>query len=93
MWLQMVYAGEELRPDKSHIIFDKMSDEVICAAQDINYELGKRAKQQIRAFIKEGFSVGVIRGEKKEIALAQGHKLREVAKVINDRAKLHGRPK
>lgn len=89
MWLQMEHAGSEVRPDRAHIIFDKMSDDVICALQDPDYELGRRAKGQINAFVKEGFSVGIIHRNTKQIARAKGHKFSEVAKVIDDRAKLH----
>ena len=91
MWLQMKKAGLELRPDVGHIIFDKFSEEVICAAQDPDYDLTSRVKKQINFFNNEGYSVGVIKGYRKEIALAKGHKLEEVAKVIDDRSKLHRR--
>jgi hypothetical protein len=91
MWLQMENVGIELRPDKSHVIFSKMSDEVICGDHDPDYEVNKRVKGQIRSFNKQGFSVGMIRGKEKIIYLSKGHKFKEVAKVIDDRAKLYRR--
>ena len=39
MWSQMSHAGIELRPDKSGIIFDKMSGDVITARLDVDAKI------------------------------------------------------
>jgi hypothetical protein len=96
MWSQMDYVGIELRPDNSHIIFDKASDRTICAAQDPDYELNDLVKSQIQAFLKEGFSVVIIKKDKKLIYVAEGHSFEEaktdvLRRAERGRAKLHRR--
>jgi hypothetical protein len=91
MWLQMENPGIELRPDKSHIIFNKTSDKTICARQDPDYELSKLVMQQIKEFNKQGYSVAVLRVEMKYVYLANDHTLDQVKRDIHDRSKLHGR--
>lgn len=92
MWLQMENAGIELRPDKSHIIFNKTSDKTICGRQDPGYELSKLVMQQIKEFNKQGYSVVILRDEIKNVYLVNGHTLDQVKRDIYDRSKLHGRP-
>ena len=92
MWLQMENVGAELRPDKSHIIFDKTSDKTICARQDADYKLSKLVMQQIKEFNKQGYSVVILRDEMKYVFLTNGHTLGDVKRDIDDRSKLHRRP-
>ena len=91
MWLQMEYAGIELRPDKSHIIFNKASNKTICARQDTDFELNGLVMQQVEEFKKQGFSVVIRRDEMHYVYLAEGHTLNEAKRDINDRSKLHRR--
>lgn len=92
MWLQMENAEDELRPDRMHVIFEKIDEEIVLGLQDPDYELNNLAKRQISYFVKNGFSVALVKGEEKEgIYLAKGHKLHEVGRVVNDRSKLYRR--
>ena len=91
MWLQMENAGIELRPDKSHIIFDKASDKTICARQDPDYELSELVMQQIKEFNKQGYSVAIFKVEVAYVHLAKGHTLDQVKRDIHDRSKLYRR--
>ncbi len=91
MWLQMENVGAELRPDKSHIIFDKTSDKTICARQDADYKLSKLVMQQVKEFNKQSYSVVILRNEMKYVYLANGHTLDGVKRDIDDRSKLHRR--
>lgn len=91
MWLQMEKVEEELRPDNSHIIFEKVSEAVILGLQDPDYELTSIAKNQISYFIRDGFSVALINKGKKGIYLARGHTIEEVGRIINDSSELYRR--
>lgn len=62
MWARMEHTGEELRPDKCHVIFDKLSDDVISAKLEIGHGLIPLVKGQIKYFNKEGYSVVAVRG-------------------------------
>ena len=90
MWLEMENAGIELRPDNSHIIFNKASDKTICGRQDTDYELNKRAEQQIKEFNRQGYSVAVLRDEMKYVYLTDEHTMDDVKKDIDNRSKLLG---
>lgn len=88
-WRQMENVGEELRPDKSHIIFDKLSDNTICARQDEDYEVSNIAIKQIYAFKREGFSVIVLIGNEKQVHLAAGHTMERVKEDLNDNSSIY----
>ena len=88
MWLQMDDIGIEMRPDKCHVIFDRISDKTICAAQDPDYNLNDFVKRQINLFLKEGFSVVIIKGDKKTVYVSKGHSFEEAKRdVINQELK------
>jgi len=88
-WKQMKNAGEDLRPDKCGVLFEKWSDNVIVGATDemlSNLVLG-----QIDYFRSENISVLIMDHNKKSITyfLADGHTKEYVRKEINDSPKLH----
>gem|GEM_PF-4134891 len=85
----MKNAGEDLRPDKCGVLFEKWSDNVIVGATDemlSNLVLG-----QIDYFRSENISVLIMDHNKKSITyfLADGHTKEYVRKEINDSPKLH----
>lgn len=89
-WVQMKDANINLRPDRSKIIFDKVSDSVFCAVQHPDYKMKGRVKQQILSFLNNGFSVVVMHPEAKtkpEMYLADGHTGKDVWQQIIEQAK------
>ena len=84
MWLQMENAGIELRPDKSHIIFDRISDKTICARQDFASLLSNKVINQIKRFNEEGFSVIVLYGNSKKVYLTKNQSLENVKRDFYD---------
>lgn len=88
-WSQMDTVNKKLRPDKSKIIFDKVSDGVFSAIQHPHYEITKTAFRQIFKFMKDGFSVVVLYPKAKKQAqmfLAKGHEGSDVWKQVTDKA-------
>ncbi|MGD2072034.1 MAG: hypothetical protein PVG65_00890 [Candidatus Thorarchaeota archaeon] len=83
----MENVGIEMRPDKSHVIFDKISNRTICASQDPKYELNEFIKGQINFFLKEGFSIVIIKGFKKTVYVANGHTFEEAKKEVIENIK------
>jgi hypothetical protein len=57
MYVQMENIPVELRPDKCHVIFEKMSDDRILGTLDARYDLTDIANRQISSFLKQGFEV------------------------------------
>lgn len=91
MWVQMKEVGQALRPDRSHIIFEKVTDTIICGLQDPDFGMTYLAEGQIGSFNRQGFSVGLINGRSKGVYLAKGHTRLEVGGVLNDRSELYRR--
>jgi hypothetical protein len=91
MWLQMDAVGIEMRPDKSHIIFDKISDTTICAIHDPDYEISKFVIGQIASFNKEGYSVVIFYGKKHSVFRLPEHDYTTIMREIDDRSKLYRR--
>ena len=89
MWLQMNNVGEELRPDKCGIIFDRISDDVICARIEKGIKLNELVMNQIKAFNREGFSILIFRDKDSKCFLKLGHSENYVRGIINDYSKLH----
>lgn len=83
-WLQMENVGIELRPDNSHVIFDRIADKTICARQDSDYELSELVINQIKQFNKQNFSVLLLCGNLKSVHLTKGHTMKEVKKDFYD---------
>jgi hypothetical protein len=91
MWSQMEYAGIELRPDKCHVIFDRVGDDVISARIEKRHKLNGLVLGQLNAFNNDGFSVLLLNGNLSSCFLAKGHTQDYVKERVIDCAKLHGR--
>ena len=89
MWSQMDTVGNELRPDKCGIIFDKISDEVITARLDDDRKIKDLVMGQINSFINEGFSVLIFRGREKKFFMNDKHTKEHVIEAVNDRSLIH----
>ena len=89
MWAQMKHAGDELRPDKCNIVFDRIADEVITARIEEGSKLNGLLTAQIDFFNNEGFSVLVFRGRDKKFFLNDKHSEKYVLEAVNDRSELH----
>lgn len=89
MWVQMENAGEELRPDKSGIIFSRSSDDVISARLDEDRLLNSLTLGQIQAFNNEGFSVVVFRGKEQKFYLNNTHTKIDVVRAVHGRTIIH----
>jgi hypothetical protein len=76
-------VGEELRPDKLHIIFEKISDRTIFGLQDPQYEPTELAKRQAFDFVRQGYSVFISHGSKNTILNEKGNR-EEVIRDVNE---------
>ena len=86
MWHQMEKAGEELRPDKCNVIFDRASEDVIVARLEENKKLNNLVLAQINSFINEGFSVLVFRGKEYKPYIKPGHTIEHLLGAVHDRS-------
>ena len=91
MWTQMENVGEELRPDKCGVIFDRISDDVISARIEKGLKLNKLVVKQIESFNREGFSVLIFREQNSKCFLAKTHSEEYVRGIVDGHAKLHRR--
>lgn len=91
MYAQMDKVGIELRPDKSHVIFDKMSDDVICGRIEKGHKIKDFGSKQLLSFINQGFSILLFRGRESKCFLNEKHTEEYVREVVNDRSELHRR--
>jgi len=66
MWVQRTkgFLTEEaydeymsIRPDKSHVIFEKHSDSHIVATLDARFKITSIAERQIKSFGKQGYTI------------------------------------
>jgi len=91
-WKQMENAGEELRPDKCGVLFEKWSDTVMVGTTED--KLSDLILHQIDFFKGEGISVLMIDHSRKirTFFLAPGHTKDYVREQINGSTKLHRRP-
>jgi hypothetical protein len=101
MWSQMPGGiSTDLRPDKLHIIFEKISDRTIFGLQDPNYAPTELAKRQAFDFVRQGYSVVISHGNKNTVLNERGNResaiqdvndhIRKVReKLKNDCAELH----
>jgi hypothetical protein len=89
MWLQMYAVKPEMRPDKCYVIFDKISDDVICGRLEKGHKLSPLITGQIASFVNEGFSVIVFRDKEHKTFLSRSHTEQYVLEAVNDRSKLH----
>lgn len=89
MWSQMEHTAEELRPDRCGIIFDRISDDVICARLEKGEKIRDLTFGQINSFRNEGFSIMVFRDKDYTYFLTKSHTNDYVKKVVNDSSKLY----
>ena len=82
----MEKCSEMFRPDKCGIVFEKISEVVFSGLTE---KLTEMAKDQIRAFNHEGFSVVVIEPNKtkKTVMLAHGHDMNIVRQAVENKLK------
>lgn len=86
MWSQMETVGDELRPDKCGIIFDRASNDVITARLEKGKLMNPFVSGQVNAFINEGFSVNIFRGKEMKTFLNDNHTQEYVVEAIKKRA-------
>ena len=89
MWSQMENVGEDLRPDRSGVIFNRAGDDVITARIDEDRETIPLVLGQIESFAREGFSVVVFQGKGFQGYLHPAHTREYVMGVVRDRSELH----
>jgi len=89
MWTQMKVVGDELRPDKCGVIFDRIGEDVITGRLSESKDMTPFIEGQVASFMKEGFSVVVFHGAKHFAYLQDEHDKEHVTGVISDRSKLH----
>jgi hypothetical protein len=89
-WKQMKHAGEELRPDKCNVLFEKWSDYVMVGTTTED-SLSGLVLGQIEYFKKEGISTLMVNHIKKTrtFFLADGYTKEFVKDEINGSTKLH----
>ena len=85
LWSQMETVGDELRPDRCGIIFDRISDDVITARLEEGQKMNSLVVAQMGAFNREGFSVLVFRGGDRKFFLNDRHTESDVLGVVRDR--------
>jgi len=79
----MKEVGIALRPDRCKVVFERSSEKSFFGVQHSDYEMTKAAKNQIRYFLKDGFSV-IIKpvGRKATLYLADGHTSEEIYEEV-----------
>jgi len=90
-WKQMNHPGEELKPDKCNVLFEKWSDHVMVGVTDS--ELSDLILRQIDFFRSEGISVLMVDHDQKSRTyfLVPGHTKEFVRMEINGSSKLYRR--
>lgn len=88
-WLQMPYAGIEMRPDKCGVIFEKLSDRVMGGLTE--GRMIPLVKGQIQAFNREMISVVLLNhsNRSKSYFLAPFHTKKFVEEEVDDSTQLH----
>ena len=71
---QMERVSPHLRPDRCNVVFEKVADDVFLGNQHPDREPTPPAKNQIKHFVLDGFSV-ILKpvGKKATVYLAKGH--------------------
>lgn len=82
-------AGIEMRPDQCGIIFDRIAEDVISARLEDDKKLKPLVMGQINAFIEEGFSVLIFRGDDSKCFLTTLHTEQYVRDTVHDRSLVH----
>jgi len=88
---QMENISVDLRPDKCHLIFEKLSENIFTGLLDIDNEINDIVKRQINSLLKQGFSVSLsVFGEKIPMIFPREGKtgaeiFNEVKKILDKR--------
>lgn len=56
-YAQAPHIGEDLRPDKCGIVFEKLSDNIFYGTVVTGMKISEQAKGQIQSFLAQGYSV------------------------------------
>jgi hypothetical protein len=82
----MERCNDKLRPDRCKVIFQKVDEDVFFGHRHKDYDLKPIAKNQIRMFNREGWSVVISDGKQKkpELYLAAGHSPQYVLKKLDE---------
>jgi len=84
MYFQSEKISEELRPDKCHVIFEKLTYKLVLGTKDSKHSLTESAKRQIVNFAKQGFSVAIVeKGKDIQCAVADGDSLIDIKNQID----------
>lgn len=80
MYVQMEKASEHFRPDKCHVVFEKISENIIHGTEDSKQEVTEAGKLQVNNFLEQGFSVVMMRPKDKmrKLFVAKNHKGKDV---------------
>lgn len=78
-------ASIKFRPDKCHIIFEKVSDTIMYGTSDPQYFLSKDALSQVRSFNNEGYSVIINDRNKLKVFSANNRSIESIAKEYKER--------
>jgi len=86
---QVEKCSINIRPDKTKILFEKVSDEIFFGLNHPDYELTDIAEKQIGSFVKQGFSVVVSNYKEKQpkLFLAKGHVSKQVIQEVTARVR------
>jgi hypothetical protein len=66
-YAQMKRVDIKFRPDKCHIIFERVAKDIMFGLLDSNNELDDQMKGQIQYFIREGLSVMIMKPDEKPL--------------------------
>jgi hypothetical protein len=72
MYRQMPHCGEELRPDRCGVVFEKLSGHTIYGTIDPELGMDEAAKRQTVSFQLEGFSVILDDRRRRKLMVAPG---------------------
>jgi hypothetical protein len=78
-YYQMENVSTNLRPDKCHVIFEKIADDMFLGTKDHHYATKKDFVGQIKSFLKQGYSIVIQNGrDKPAIFPKEGKQARNV---------------
>lgn len=85
-YLQVTGIPESLRPDRCGVIFTKRTDRIFSGVLVSGGTVTDEAKQQIQAFIRQGFSVILlsVKKPKPHVILASGHAADTIVKEYEE---------
>ncbi|HAP37710.1 hypothetical protein A2574_02555 [Candidatus Shapirobacteria bacterium RIFOXYD1_FULL_38_32] len=81
---QMEKVSIKLRPDHCKMIFEKVNDNIFFGTQDHRFEMTEIAKQQIKNFGNQGYSVIINTNGINKIYLKKGDNAQDVKNEFNN---------